>query len=151
MTTTPAPITITTETHADIGAHITYATTTAGHRTIELDRHDIGDYGAHLSIDDERRVIHEATITHYGQTMHDMTQYRAGSASTRVTPTARALTLITLKTQAVETDPAILRGQTIVAQIRAERARRRAQAQARAARQGPTAGLLTDPARSIFA
>lgn len=150
-------IRITTETHHDIGQHITYATTRPTPRTwhtIELDRHTIGAYG-HTNPDDERHAITAATITHYCQ--GETTWHDDSTASAEPTPTARAI--IAMKTQEDTTSAAHQRGQTIIAQIKADRARRRAQmTQRRTQLQGATTtrptgliDLLTNKEHSIFA
>lgn len=147
-------IRITTETHHDIGQHITYATTRPTPRTwhtTELDRHTIGAYG-HTTPDDERHAITAATIQHYcqGQTVW----HNDSTASAEPTPTARAI--LAMKTENTHQDDAYIRGQTIVEQIRQEReARRAAMAQKRASRAGrrPTGliDLLTNKEHSVFA
>lgn len=159
MNTVTTTIRITTETHHDIGQHITYATTRPTPRawhTIELDRHTIGAYG-HTSPDDERHAITAATIEHYcqGETVwHD-----DSTASAEPTPTTRAI--IQLKTN--ENNDTTRRGQTIINQIRHEReARRTAMTNARSQRnrarsskmtRKPTSmiDLLTNKEHSVFA
>lgn len=140
-------IRITTETHTDIGQHITYATTRPTKHTwhtTELDRHTIGAYDTDISA--EARSLTAAAIQHYttGQRLiwHDDT-----TASAEPTPTTKAL----LQMKRAEADDLTRRGQTIVEQIKRERAMRRAAMTQTKTTRNSRRGLLTDPKRSIFA
>lgn len=144
-------IRLTTETHKDIGVHITYATTRPTKHTwntIELDRHTIGEYTPDTT--HERASIHAATLKHYTTTDGTKcdTTTDTTTHTTIATPTTTTSALIAMKRQATTTNPTITRGQTIINQIKADRARRHKDI---TALKGRRAGLLTDKTRSIFA
>lgn len=141
----------TTETHHDIGVHIVYMTTRPTRhtwKTIELDRHTIGAINPNER--EERTAVHNATLHHYtlrdgGRTAHEET---AAHTTATPTPTARAIAQM----HATARDETTTRGQTIIEQIRADRARRQAAlSAAKTTRARRARGLLTDPTRSIFA
>lgn len=151
MTSTDQPnytVILITETHHDIDTHVVYAR--AGMSAVELDRFSFGSF--HVNVERERAVIHEAMKLNYADHVSRETS-TATTRETRVCVNDRADRLIRLKLQARAEDETVSRGQTIVAQIRAEREARRARAQARAAREarGQRLKWLTDPSRSIFA
>lgn len=145
---TDSQVRITTETHHDIGVHITYATvrpTKHSWHTIELDRHTIGKINPDHKT--ERTALHHATLNHYTQGPQSRTNHTDTTADTTATPTP--ITRAILQTKQTHTDETITRGHAIIQQIRNDRARRQAAMKATKARR--THGLLTDPTRSIFA
>lgn len=143
-------IRLTTETHHNEGVHITYATTRPTRHTwhtTEIDRHPIGQYNDDTTT--ERQAIHDATIKHYTTGEIPGTRsFTNDETTSTATPTPTTSALIAMKGHQQQQDPTYLRGQTIIAQIRAERAARRA---AMGAVKQRRSHLLTDPARSIFA
>lgn len=139
---------ISTETHEDIATHITYATIRLNaHKwhSIELDRHHIGAINPDPTT--EREALQYATLQHY--TTAEIPGTRTSTdhdTSTEGRPTEHLQALIRVRMN--EADQTIMRGQTIIAQIRADRAQRIERQRQMKSRKS---GLLTDKTRSIFA